>query len=275
VLGELLVFDFSLLWPYITAFASLVAAGLGAPIPEELPVVGAGVWAALETTTETYGAYRFLILPVCILGVVISDVLLYTIGRKFGTRILETRFFKRLMPPARREEIEKNFHIHGIKVLLFARFLPGIRSPIFIMAGVLKLPVKRFVIADGIYAIPGVSLLFFLAWYFGDQFVELINSFEHGVSAYLKPMLILLVLLGIIAYMVWHFMKRPVSTGDPKDAPFVEQVTHVPVIKQISAIIEGKPHEKPPCEPAPTDNHQPATEPAREQPPVSGKRTGG
>jgi hypothetical protein len=83
--------------------------------------------------------------------------------------------------------------------------------------------------------------------------------------------LILLVLSGIIAYMIWHFMKRPVSTGDPKDAPFVEHVTHVPVIKQMTAIIDGKPHEKPPCEPTPTDNHQPTPEPVKEQPPAQSR----
>ena len=50
----------------------------------------------------------------------------------------EQRRFESLSPAqqeAERAEIEKNFHDHGIKVLLFARFLPGIRSPIFIMAG--------------------------------------------------------------------------------------------------------------------------------------------
>src|SRR5260370_202273 len=105
-------------------------------------------------------------------------------------------------------------------------------------SGVMKLPLRRFIIADGIYAIPGVSLLFFLAWWFGVQFRELIEKFEHGVSAYIKPLLILIALLGVIGYMIWHFFKKPVSTGDPKDAPFVEQVTHVPGIKAVTEIIE-------------------------------------
>ena len=56
-------------------------------------------------------------------------------------------------------------------------------------------------------------------------------------------LLILIALGGVIAYMVWHFFKKPVSTGDPADAPFVETVTHVPVIKQVTEIIEGKQHE--------------------------------
>ena len=44
------------------------------------------------------------------------------------------------------------------------------------MAGIMKLPLPKFILADGIYAIPGVSLLFFLAWWFGDQFRDLLTT---------------------------------------------------------------------------------------------------
>jgi hypothetical protein len=53
-------------------------------------------------------------------------------------------------------------------------------------------------------------------------------------------------------------MKRPVSTGDPKDAPFVETVTHVPGIKHVTLMIEGKPRGTSSPTPAPSSNHQPA-----------------
>lgn len=230
--------DYGYLVPFLVTFGGLVAAGIGFPIPEELPVVLAGAWAALPDTVATYGAIRWLILPVCILGVVISDGLLYGAGRKWGTKLLETRFFARLVPPNKREEIERNFHKNGVKVLLFARFLPGIRAPIFIMAGVMRLPFKRFLLADGIYAIPGVSLLFFLAWWFGDAFVALIESFEAGVSNYVKPLLVLVLILGVVGFMIYKFLKKPVSTGE--EIPLVEKVTHAPILRQVTELIEGK-----------------------------------
>lgn len=235
------MFDLSDLWPFVTFFAMLIGAGIGVPIPEELPVVLAGAWAARPSVIEHYGNFRWLMLPVCILGVVISDGLLYGIGRKFGTRLLDVKYFKKIVPPAKRTEIEDNFHKHGIKVLLFARFLPGIRSPIFIMAGVMRLPLRRFILADGIYAVPGVSLLFFLAWWFGDTFIALVEAFEHGVNSYVKPLLILIALVGVVGFLLYKFLKHPVSTGDPADVPVVEQLTHVPGIKQVTEMIEGKP----------------------------------
>ena len=208
----------------LATFASLVAAGLGFPIPEELPVVGAGIWAGLPNVVATFGPLRWLILPVCILGVVISDSLLYGVGRRFGTRLLELRMVRRVLPPKKQDEIQENFHKHGVKVLLFARFLPGLRSPIFIMAGVMKLPLRRFILADGIYAIPGVSLLFFLSWWFGTSFQELVEKFEAGVQSYLKPLLILVGLGVVIGYLIYHFLKVPVTTGDPKEVPVIGQV---------------------------------------------------
>ena len=184
----------------------LVAAGVGPPIPEELPVVAGGAWAALDSVVRDYGPYRWLMLPVCILGVVISDGLLYGIGRKFGTRLLDMKFFKKIVPPAKRGRDRGELPQARYQGAV-SRFLPGIRSPIFIMAGVMKLPLKRFILADGIYAIPGVSLLFFLAWWFGDTFIALIEAFEKGVSHnYVKPLLILIALVGVIVFLVYKFL---------------------------------------------------------------------
>src|SRR5207245_4820513 len=116
----------------------------------------------------------WFLLPICILGVVISDGLLYCIGRFWGLKVMKLPWMRRLLPQDRLERIELNFQKYGVVILLFARVLPGIRSPIFLTAGIMRLPIKKFVLADGIYAIPGVSLLFFLSYMLMDQFKELV-----------------------------------------------------------------------------------------------------
>jgi len=127
-------------------FAMLVAAGIGFPIPEELPIVTAGglagyaaspqhaqrpvppeflatqavappagfpgglPWGGLALSTRRsrdvaptpdsrpISIHWWILLPVCILGVVISDGLLYGIGRMWGTRLLRVRWMQRLLP---------------------------------------------------------------------------------------------------------------------------------------------------------------------------------
>jgi membrane protein DedA with SNARE-associated domain len=258
--------DKAALFFYLGIFSALVGAGLGLPVPEELPIVAAGAYVGhkaedpeeierARTERETQEILQsfaaapqlpfpanlpwpgmfdisnivehqappalvrvrwWIMLPICILGVVISDGLLYSMGRLWGPRLLESRWMRHLMSNERRQRIEANFDRYGVLVLLFARFLPTIRSPIFITAGVMRLPFTRFVMADGLYAIPGVSLLFFLAFWFGDQFRDLVTSAERKVET-ARPILILLLLCAVGVYLFYHFLRHPVATGDPRE----------------------------------------------------------
>ncbi len=243
------------LWTYLCIFLALVGAGLGVPIPEELPVVTAGAlcgqveepkprppdvvglfaltpgddlpgglfWTAAyrcacpEPDPDAFRLRWWIALPVCILGVVFSDGLLYGVGRLFGRRLLEHRWLAHLVPRAKRRRIEENFHKYGIKILLFARFLPGIRAPIFVTAGIMRLPFNHFLLADGIYAIPGVSLLFTLAFWFTNSFVNLVESAEANI----KPILIIAVIAGVAVYMIYHFLRKPVPEGAPEEMPIL------------------------------------------------------
>ncbi len=207
----------SVVWACVITFSLLVAAGIGFPIPEELPIIGAGIWVG---NMAELGPARWLILPVCIAGVVISDGLLYGVGRYFGPKLLEWRVIKRLLPPQKRERIEGNFHKYGVLTLLFARFLPAIRSPIFITAGIMRLSFAKFVIADGIYAIPGVSLLFFLSFWFGDQVRDLVKAEVQ----LLRPLAVLLGIAAVAGFLLYHFLRRPVASGDPEEFPIIGKV---------------------------------------------------
>src|SRR5438128_505369 len=159
------MFDQAAFYIYLGIFVALVAAGMGAPIPEELPIVTAGAmvghvadpqvppalltvysgsphagfpanlpWALfLSDHLDVPGSSPlpsslrwWIMLPVCILGVVLSDGLLYCVGRFGGRRLLQNPLVTRLLPPQKQVRIEQNFHKYGILVLLFARFLPAI-----------------------------------------------------------------------------------------------------------------------------------------------------
>src|SRR3974390_988206 len=98
---------------YLGVFAALIAAGFGFPIPEELPVLTAGILVGHEDTTLRW----YIMLPVVIAGVVIGDGGLYGIGRLWGPQLLKIDWIERkILPPEKRLTIEKNFANRGIMV---------------------------------------------------------------------------------------------------------------------------------------------------------------
>lgn len=218
------------LWTYLTVFGLLIGAGFGLPIPEELPVVGAGVAAAhASSQVPREHPYWWILWPVCIIGVVISDWCLYCVGRFGGRRLLNLAWVrKHLLHPEKQAQIEQNIHKHGIKILLGARFLPGVRAPIFVMSGMTRMPILQFLTADGIYAIPGVSLLFFLAFWFTDSFLDIFNRVQGQIEV-IRPLIILIALAAISGYLIYYIIKRAgkVNTGEPPEAPQVH-LPHLP-----------------------------------------------
>jgi membrane protein DedA with SNARE-associated domain len=216
-----------LLYRFLFFFGLFVIAGLGAPLPEEVLIVGAGIWTS---QAGEFPLLRWLMLPVCIAGVIIADMLLYGIGRFSGETLLRFRWIARFYPKSKREKIERNFERHGVNILVFGRLLPGIRAPLFLTAGLMRLPFVRFLAADGIGAILGNSILFFLAFWFGDQFKELVAEGIDWVDR-IKPLLIVVGLSAIALYGLYHFLRTPMPTGDPEELP--------PLVKQVAARIES------------------------------------
>ena len=197
---------------YQGVFFALIAAGFGFPIPEELPVITAGVLVGHEDTSLKW----YIMLPVVMAGVVIGDGILYSIGRLWGHKLLDLAWVqRRVVPPDKRAEIERNFADRGIMVLLGARLLPGIRTPIFIMAGVLRVPLGRFLFADAIYAIPMVNVLFWISYVLTDQVLVIFNK----INEY-RPLVVVAILSGIAGALIQKYViSRHVSTGEPPHVP--------------------------------------------------------
>jgi len=71
---------------YLGVFAVLLLGSLGVPIPEEMPIIAAAV-------LSHEGIVRWwLALPVCLLGVLSGDMVLYWVGRHWGEQVLNWKF---------------------------------------------------------------------------------------------------------------------------------------------------------------------------------------
>jgi membrane protein DedA with SNARE-associated domain len=255
-------------WGYLGIFLGLVGTGMGLPVPEELPVVMGGVLAGSHPDV-----YWFIMLPVCIAGVIVGDSFLYAVGRFYGPRLLQYGWIKRrVFPPERLAKIEENFHKYGVKLLLFARLTPGVRAPIFFTAGLTRLPIARFVLADAIYAVPGVGFLFFLGWWFTDSMID----FVKGPLENAKSIIAFVVIAAVVVYFVYRALRKPAVTGDPHEMPqLVEQMTHR--LEQVtSKIMHPMSHSHGPSIPADRqhlDGQHPASN--AQSPPVKDPKAAG
>ncbi len=163
---------------YLGIVLFLTLTGIGLPVPEEVPIVAAGV-ASKAGALKWYYA-----LPACLVGALLGDSLMYAIGRFFGARVLkEHPWWSGFLTAEREKTIENLIQRHGIKAFFVARFLVGLRSPFYLTAGILRVKYRWFLFADFVCATVVIGGFFGLAYLFGDRITGLIQSAERGFTA--------------------------------------------------------------------------------------------
>lgn len=185
--------------PYLAVSGLLILTGMGLPIPEEFFVISAGI-AAHNGHLEPW-----LALVACLAGAILGDCVMYGIGYYFGHRLLRDRhWFARYMTPERERQVEDMIHKHGFKVFMTARFLVGVRSPVYITAGILRMSFRRFVLVDLLCASVVVSLFFGLSFVFAEAFQALWESIRDAE----KWLTVTLAVVAISAILYFVFRRR-------------------------------------------------------------------
>ena len=108
----------------------------------------------------------------CLVGALIGDVLMYWIGYHFGRSVLQSQtWWARFLKPEREAKIERMIEQHGLKVLFLARFLVGLRSPVYLSAGILRVSFRRFFLTDLFCATTVIGTFFLLSFHYGTVIV--------------------------------------------------------------------------------------------------------
>jgi membrane protein DedA with SNARE-associated domain len=176
----------------------MILTGCGFPMPEEVAIIAAGVLSAS-------GKMRWeLALGSLLIGAILGDMVMYYIGRHFGRRLLDkNKFFNRLITPDREKKMEVLLDKHGAKVLLLTRFMVGVRGPMYITAGILKVPFKKFVFADAFCATLVVTLFFGLSYVFGAKIDSIIHTGEGWIT-----IIVLSAVVLIGGGAIWYQLRR-------------------------------------------------------------------
>lgn len=179
--------------------ALLLLCGLGLPIPEDIVLIAAGALGEME------GRSWLQVSVVMYLGVVGGDTMIFFAGRQFGTRLMATRWFRRVCSPEKQLKVEQFYEKHGAKGLFIGRFLPGLRAPIFFSAGSLRVPFWKFIALDGFAALISAPFFVWLGHWlwdkFQDDFEELQEALVRTQSYVLWVTVAIVVVAGVVFWV--------------------------------------------------------------------------
>ncbi|MFK7826629.1 MAG: DedA family protein [Oligoflexales bacterium] len=185
---------------YIIMFLILLACGFGFPMPEDVVLVTGGLLASRGVTD--FGTTVLVTMA----GVLIGDGIVFTIGRKMGPKIKETKFFNRIMPKKREKQVLQWFDKYGDRVIFFARFAPGLRMPLFLTAGIYQVPVWKFIGLDGFAALISVPAWIWVGYFFGSN-LELLEQKMHQMQIGIYSLLAIV----LVSFVGLWFVKKKIS----------------------------------------------------------------
>ena len=185
-------------FPYLGLFTLLVLGTLGLPFPEDGILLLSGFLIAHHVIKPLPA---FLVVY---LGLLMTDFLLYLAGKKYGRRLVEHKRFQKILTANRLAKLEEKFKRWGALVVFFGRHLLGLRAQIFLVAGVMRMPWKKFLIVDATSALLTITLWGGLGYVGGNSIQTLkrdITNIEQIV------MVVLAILLGSVL-LFKYFKKR-------------------------------------------------------------------
>jgi membrane protein DedA with SNARE-associated domain len=178
---------------YIAIFALLFLSGVGLPLPEDVPLIAAGVCVSRGGMTWALAG------PVAWVAMMLGDSALYLIGYVFGFRVVHLPVIGRHISPALLKKCEGWFARWGVWAVGIGRMFAGIRTAIVVTAGTMRFPYGKLLAADGLAAIISggafMGLGFFAGRHAGES-RDLIDKYRIYISltALVAALLLMLVL---------------------------------------------------------------------------------
>ncbi|MFO0597988.1 MAG: VTT domain-containing protein [Myxococcaceae bacterium] len=176
-------------YPGLTAIVFLETGAMVFFLPGDSLLFMAGLFAGNGNLSLLY--LFLLLIPAAVIG----DALSYTIGSRVGPALFnkpESRFFKPQHMKAAQDFYEK----HGGKAIILARFMPIVRTFVPVVAGIGKMPYRRFAMFN---IVGGVSWVVSMtvAGYFLGQF----EFVKKRIELIVIGIIFISILPGIIAWL--------------------------------------------------------------------------
>jgi membrane protein DedA with SNARE-associated domain len=195
---------------YVVVALVIGIESMGIPLPGELTLISAALLAS------TGLANPWLVGVAASIGAIAGDSVGYAVGRRGGRRLLERlgRRFPKHFGPAHLARAERIFQRYGVWAVFFGRFVALLRILAGPLAGALRVPYPKFLLAN---ASGGI------VWSFGTTFVIYFvgQAAERWLSGFGWVALLMAVLFGLATTL--YLRRRALAQARPAQEGTVEE----------------------------------------------------
>ncbi len=192
---------------YGLIFLFMMMSGFGLPIPEEIVLVSSGLIAYAGSRPDLYPppyanaavVQAYPLAAVCLASVFFSDMLVFMLGRKFGSRIAKSPRFGKYVDPRQNPKLGELRRKYGAWACGIFRFTPGIRFPGHLSCGIMRIPYWKFSLIDGGAALLSVPTQVILVATYGEVMLGYLKQF--------KIVLFTLLAIGGTAYLGYRLFR--------------------------------------------------------------------
>jgi len=186
--------DFLIRHGYAVLFGWVLLEQMGLPIPAAPLLIAAGALARAGKMNLTFAV------ALAFVAVILADLFWYSLGRYRGGRILKLLCRISLEPDSCVRRTENLFVRRGVHALLVAKFVPGLNTAAPSLAGIFRMPVRRFMVYDSLGALFWVVTVTSLGLMFSDQLEQIALRWGGWLVAVLAG--------SLAAYVLWKFIQR-------------------------------------------------------------------
>lgn len=203
IMSSLLAFIFNhAAYAHWVVFSLFMLAGINIPISEDLLIIASATLASAVSPENAWKLYLAVFF-----GAYISDWIPYWIGRKFGAKLWNFRWFARMIKRERLEQVKTYYKKYGMMTLIVGRFIPfGVRNCLFAAAGMGKMKFLKFLISDGLACLFSTTTLFTIAYFFGKHYQLLLDKVKMFNIA-----IFLVFLVALIVFICYKMKKRKIK----------------------------------------------------------------
>jgi membrane protein DedA with SNARE-associated domain len=192
---------------YTLVVVFMFASSFGFPVPEEVVLLTLGFLAYMALHPESFPSKNTPVDPtsvwesvnvhiaawVAFVAVLGSDFVVYLLGLKLGKRVLSSRWVSKVMNLERQEKVFRWTQKFGPWAAGVFRFTPGVRFPGHLTCGILRVPMRKFLLVDGFAALISVPTQVYLVGYYGKEIIDLIKKYQIWF------------LLAAVVFLMWAF----------------------------------------------------------------------